>query len=65
MLQQPTPPSAQHVQREAQAAAGHFTDVNAACPYPFTTEAGRIFRDEFIWCRSVIDAKAQATGAAQ
>jgi hypothetical protein len=35
------------IKQEARQAAGQFADVNAACPYPFTTEAGRIFREEF------------------
>jgi hypothetical protein len=35
------------VQREAREAAKEYADVNAACPYPFDSDAGHAFRAEF------------------
>lgn len=46
--------SIERVQREAQAAAQRFSDVNAACPYPFTTEAGRVFKQAFVAARALL-----------
>ena len=48
------------IKTQARAAVATHRDVNDACPYPFHTEAGRIFRDEFVWVRSVCDAKEAA-----
>ena len=32
---------------EATKAARHYVDVNDACPYPFMSEAGRLYRNAF------------------
>jgi hypothetical protein len=42
------------VEREAAAAARQFTDVNEACPYPFHSEAGRLFRAAFLQARNAL-----------
>lgn len=42
------------IKQEARAAAARYEDVNDACPYPFGTEAGRIFRDEFATMRAAM-----------
>lgn len=44
------------VQREARDAAAHYSDVNDACPYPFDSEAGRVFRSEFMAMRASLGA---------
>lgn len=51
----PAPTTAQ-IEAEASAAAQTYDDVNAACPYPFDTEAGRIFRAAFLAQRSALAA---------
>lgn len=35
------------ISHEARAAAKKFTDVNEACPYPFHTDAAKVFRQAF------------------
>ena len=40
------------IRQEAHDAAKHFDDVNAACPYPFGSEAGRVFREQFLATRA-------------
>jgi hypothetical protein len=45
------------IKTQAREAAAKYTDVNDACPYPFQTTAGHIFREEFLWVRSVIEQK--------
>ena len=45
----------QAVAREAREAALHYVDVNAACPHPFDSLAGRIFREEFLAERKRLD----------
>jgi hypothetical protein len=35
------------IKREAREAAARYADINAACPYPFASEEGRVFREEF------------------
>lgn len=47
--------SLERLQREAKAAALQHTDINAACPYPFTTDAGRYFKERFLQERRLID----------
>lgn len=37
----------EQIRREAREAALHYSDINAACRYPFGTEAGQIFAQEF------------------
>ena len=39
--------SIDRIKAEAQRAAQQYTDVNDACPYPFYSDAGRIFKAEF------------------
>jgi hypothetical protein len=46
----------EQIRREAAEAARSYSDVNAACPYPFTTEAGRLFRQEFMAMRGALGA---------
>jgi hypothetical protein len=42
------------VKQEAAAAAQRYTNVNDACPYPFYSEAGRLFKQEFSRVRLAI-----------
>lgn len=35
------------IEREAYQAASQYADINAACPYPFETNAGRLFKQFF------------------
>lgn len=39
------------IQQEARDAALRFSDLNAACPYPFSSDEGWIFRAAFIDAR--------------
>ena len=48
--------SRERLEREARAAAKTYSDINDACPYPFGTDAGRIFADEFKRARAIINA---------
>ncbi len=47
--------SRERLEREARAAAKTFSDINDACPYPFGTDAARIFSDEFKRARAIIN----------
>jgi len=47
------------IKTQAREAAAKFTDVNDACPYPFASAAGRAFKEEFNWVRSVLEQKGQ------
>lgn len=49
------------VRREAREAAQHYSDVNDACPYPFCTEAGRVFRSEFNTHRAALGVAPELT----
>ncbi len=51
--------SIEQIEREAQLAAQHYANVNEACPYPFTTEAGRIFKQHFEQARAELKALQQ------
>jgi hypothetical protein len=42
------------LQNEAAAAAQRFADVNEACPYPFSTWQGRVFREHFNALRALM-----------
>jgi hypothetical protein len=54
------------IKAQAREAAGKFTNVNDACPYPFGTAAGQAFKEEFNWVRSVIEQKSSTVqGAGQ
>lgn len=46
------------IKTEAREAAANYTNVNAACPYPFGTVEADTFKEEFLWVRSIIDVKA-------
>jgi hypothetical protein len=52
------------IEREATAAAQKFSDVNTACPYPFDTEAGRMFKEEFNKARGAAVGACVEGGAA-
>lgn len=43
--------SLDRIKCEAVLAASKVADVNHACPYPFTTEAGRVFKAYFMEAR--------------
>ncbi|MFZ3141175.1 hypothetical protein [Polaromonas sp.] len=36
------------IEREAQQAAERYDGINAACPYPFDSHAGRLFKEFFL-----------------
>lgn len=40
-----------HIQAQARSAARHYSTMLEACPYPFGSEAGRVFKEEFIAAR--------------
>jgi len=42
------------IQKQAQDAARQYTDVNAACPYPFSSAAGQAFKAEFLAAREAL-----------
>jgi len=39
------------IRKEAIESAQRFANVNDACPYPFNSDAGRIFKQEFFLAR--------------
>ncbi len=41
----------ERIEREARKAAGEHDDVNAACPYPFGTDAAHAFKAYFVMAR--------------
>ncbi len=45
-----------NIERQARAAAKTYDNVNDACPYPFATEAGQLFKAEFARARAIINA---------
>jgi hypothetical protein len=45
------------IKTEAREAAARYTNVNAACPYPFGTAEAAVFKEEFLWVRLVIEEK--------
>jgi hypothetical protein len=49
------------LQEEARAAALQYSDVNAACPYPFGSDAGHAFSQYFKLARA--EAQALQEGA--
>jgi len=51
-----------HIQREAATAAQTYTCINAACPYPFHSDAAHVFKEAFFAERKVIEAARQARG---
>lgn len=44
--------SPDQVKREAREAALIYSDINSACPYPFFSQAGQLFREEFLTARA-------------
>lgn len=44
------------IEEKARAAAKTYDDVNDACPYPFATDAGQLFKAEFLRARAVLAA---------
>lgn len=52
--------STAHIEQAAQIAALRFSDVNAACPYPFGTSAGQAFKAAFEQARQAIAATVPA-----
>jgi hypothetical protein len=48
------------IEREAKTAAKTYSDVNDACPYPFSSDAGKAFKAAFLKAREAIDAKTIA-----
>ena len=55
--------SIEQIEREAQLAAQRFKHINEACPYPFHTEAGRIFKQHFEQARAELLALQQGDPA--
>lgn len=49
------------IKKQAAAAAQQYTNVNDACPYPFYTDAGRTFKQEFTRVRLQIFAAKNAS----
>lgn len=49
--------SIERIQEQAFEAARLYSDINDACPYPFGTEAGRVFKEHFVWARNLIEQK--------
>lgn len=41
------------VRTEAQKAAWEFDDINDACPYPFASVAGQVFKEAFLTAQAV------------
>ena len=54
--------SIERIQEQAFKAARQYTNVNDACPYPFGTEAGRVFKEHFVWA---LNESAQKNEAGQ
>lgn len=52
--------SKERIKADAHAAARKYTNVNDACPYPFGTEAGRLFKAEFNFARASFAAVEEA-----
>lgn len=50
--------SVERIKRQAIDASLRYTEVNAACPYPFGTEAARVFTAEFTRALRLRTAKA-------
>ena len=46
--------SIERIQEQAFKAARLYANINDACPYPFGTEAGRVFKEHFLWARGVM-----------
>lgn len=58
----------EHIQQQARIAASLYSTLNDACPYPFGSEAGRVFKQGFLAERAAKDLASQekqATTGAQ
>jgi hypothetical protein len=55
--------SIDYILAEAQKAAQVYSDVNAACPYPFYTGAGKAFKKEFTRVRLAMFMAENAANA--
>ena len=53
--------SIDQIKQQAAQAATQYSDVNDACPYPFYSAAGRIFKQEFLRLRLAKFAANHAT----
>ena len=51
--------SIEKIERDARQAALRYHDVNDACPYPFDTTAGYVFRNAFLAARRLMPEAAQ------
>lgn len=47
------------IQAEARAAAAIYSDINAACPYPFGTAAANHFKQAFNQARQALQQATQ------
>ena len=53
------------IEREAKQAARQYDCISDACPYPFSTDAGRLFKEFFLQARENMkktDVCANSTG---
>ena len=65
-----TPPTTElereRIRTEAQKAAWEFDHINDACPYPFASDAGKVFKEAFLTAQAIqrqlltLNAKGQA-----
>ena len=54
------PERADRIQAEAFAAARQYSNINDACPYPFASPEGRLFKEEFLWARTMLELQKNA-----
>lgn len=52
------------IKLQARQAAAHYSDVNAACPYPFFSPAGATYRAEFLQARAQIEQPLEEASTA-
>ena len=57
--------SLDRIKLQARQAAAHYSDVNAACPYPFASPAGAAYRAEFLLARAQIEQALCEADAAE
>lgn len=53
----------ERIQQQARRAASLYHTLNDACPYPFGSEAGRVFKEEFLAERAAKDIAEQEKAA--
>lgn len=51
------------IKLQARQDAARYSDVNAACPYPFVSQEGATYRDEFLQALAQIEQPASDTAA--